>query len=87
MRPPETSRIFPLTSEESADTSHATRGEMFAGSIASNPSSGAFIMSANTPSVMRVRAAGAIALEVTPYPPSSAACTSVSPAMPAFAAE
>ena len=39
------------------------------------------------PSVIRVRATGAIAFTVTPYRPSSCAATSVIPAMPAFAAE
>ncbi|COZ27814.1 Uncharacterised protein [Mycobacterium tuberculosis] len=44
------------------------------------------IISANTVSVMRVRAAGAIALTVTPYRLISAAPTSVSAAIPALAA-
>ena len=39
------------------------------------------------PSVIRVLATGAIALTVTPYRPISWAATSVSPAMPALAAE
>ena len=39
---------------------------MFSGAISSKPSSGFCIMSANTSSVMRVRAEGAIALAVTP---------------------
>ncbi len=41
---------------------------------------------AKTSSVIRVRAAGAIALTCAPYRPSSAAATSVSPRMPALAA-
>lgn len=63
-----------------------TKGETFSGAIASNPSCGLAITSANTVSVMRVRAAGAIALTVTPYRLISAAPTSVSAAIPALAA-
>ena len=44
-------------------------------------------MSVKTPSVMRVRAAGAMALAVMPYRASSAAWISVSVAMPALADE
>ena len=57
---------LPVTPRESAEQSHATKGATFSGAIASKPASGAFMMSANTASVMRVRAAGAIAFEVTP---------------------
>ena len=41
-------------------------GATFAGSMASNPDSGWAIWSANTSTVMRVRADGARALAVTP---------------------
>ena len=64
--PPSTSNTRPVTSRESALPSHTTSGEMLAGSFASNPESGACMRSANTSSVMRVRAAGAIAFAVTP---------------------
>jgi hypothetical protein len=45
---------------------HTTSGETFSGAIASNPLSGRAISSANACSVIRVRAAGAIALTDTP---------------------
>jgi hypothetical protein len=65
--PPSISNTRPVTRRESTEPSHTTNGETLAGSIASNsPSAGAAIVSANTPSVMRVRAAGAMALAVTP---------------------
>lgn len=51
---------------ESVLPSQTTRGETFSGAMASTPSSGAAIMSAKTVSVMRVRAAGAMALTVMP---------------------
>ncbi|CFE82466.1 Uncharacterised protein [Mycobacterium tuberculosis] len=86
MMPPSTSNTFPVTSRDSALPSHTTKGETFSGAIASNPSCGLAIISANTVSVMRVRAAGAIALTVTPYRLISAAPTSVSAAIPALAA-
>ena len=60
--PPSTSNTRPVTSRESALPSQTTSGEMFAGSLTSKPASGAFMRSANTSSVMRVRADGAIAL-------------------------
>ncbi|GDY82434.1 hypothetical protein SAVCW2_16330 [Streptomyces avermitilis] len=54
--------------------------------MASKPASGAAIVPAKARSVIRVRAAGAIAFTWTPYRASSAAATSVSPTIPAFAA-
>ena len=76
---PSISITRPVTSPASAEASHATIGELSSGSAMSEVS--------KAPSVIRVRATGAIALTVTPYRPSSWAATSVSPAMPAFAAE
>ncbi len=65
--PPSTSKTRPVTSRDSSLTNHATNGAMFSGAIASNsPSAGAAIVSANTVSVIRVRAAGAMAFAVTP---------------------
>ena len=64
--PPSTSNTRPVTSAASALPSHTTSGEMLAGSFASKPASGACMRSANTASVIRVRAAGAIAFAVTP---------------------
>ena len=64
--PPAISKVQPVTPFDSALASQTTSGDTFAGSIASKPDSGAFIMSAKTPSVMRVRADGAIAFEVIP---------------------
>lgn len=73
---------------DSAEPSQTTRGETFSGAMASNPpSAGLAIVSAKTCSVMRVRAAGAIALTVMPYRPNSAAPTRVNAAIPALAAE
>jgi len=55
--------------------------------MASKASSvGLAMVPAKTPSVIRVRAAGAIAFAVTPYAPISAAACTVSSAMPALAA-
>ena len=51
---------------QSSEASHATTGELLAGSIASNASSLSAIISGNAPSVIRVRATGAIALTLTP---------------------
>ena len=88
MMPPSTSNTRPVTSAEASEPSHATSGDTLAGSMASNaPSSGVAIISANASSVMRVRAAGAMALAVTPMRPSSAACTSVRLAIAPLAAE
>ena len=56
----------PVTSFDSALPSHTTSGETLAGSIVSKPLSGLAIISANTSSVMRVRAEGAMALAVMP---------------------
>ena len=79
--PPSASNTRPVASH-SADPSQTTRGETFSGAIASKtPSSGAAIVAAKTCSVMRVRAAGAIALTPTPYRPSSAAATRVRPTL------
>ena len=64
--PPSTSKTRPVTSRDSVLPSHTTSGETLPGSFGSKPSSGAAMRSANTSSVMRVRAAGAIALAVTP---------------------
>ena len=49
-----------------ADPSQTTSGETFSGAIASKPSPGAAMVSAKVCSVIRVRAAGAIALTWTP---------------------
>ncbi len=46
--------------------SQATSGETFSGAMASKPAAGAVMTPAKSVSVMRVRAAGAIALAVTP---------------------
>ena len=64
--PPAISKVQPVMPFDSLLPSHTTSGETFAGSIPSKPDSGAFIMSAKTPSVMRVRADGAIAFDVMP---------------------
>ena len=64
--PPSTSNTRPVTSRESALPSHTTSGEMLAGSFGVEAAVGRGMRSANTSSVMRVRAAGAIALAVTP---------------------
>ena len=66
MAPPETSKTRPVTSRDSGLPSHTTSGATFSGAMRSKPCSGAFIMSAKTASVMRVRAEGATALAVTP---------------------
>ena len=67
MMPPSTSNTRPVTSLDCADPSHTTRGATFSGAMASKaPASGAAMVSANTASVIRVRAAGAMALAVTP---------------------
>lgn len=90
IRPASASKTRPVTPSLAAEPSHTTSGDTFSGAIASNapaPSPGAAIVSANVCSVIRVRAAGAIALAWTPYRPSSAAATSVRPTIPAFAAE
>lgn len=88
IRPASASKTRPVTPSLAAEPSHTTSGDTFSGAIASNsPSPGAAIVSANVCSVIRVRAAGAIALTWTPYRPISAAATSVRPTMPAFAAE
>ena len=51
---------------QSSEASQATTGELFAGSIASKASSPApAIISGNAPSVILVRATGAIALTAT----------------------
>src|SRR5699024_342437 len=68
--PPSTSKTRPVTSPEASEPSHTTSGETLAGSMASKePSSGGAIWEA-MPSpaevVIRVRAAGAIALAVMP---------------------
>src|SRR6478609_4019029 len=85
--PPSTSKTRPVTPADSIDPSQTTSGATFSGAITSNASSsGSAMVSANTASVMRVRAAGAIAFAVTPYRPSSADSTIVSAAMPALAA-
>ncbi len=76
--PPSISNTRPVTCPEASEASHATTGELSSGSGRSAP---------KTPSVIRVRATGAIALTVTPTRPSSAAATSVSVAIPPFAAE
>ena len=65
--PPSTSNTLPVTPALSADPSQATSGATFSGAMASKlPSAGTAIISAKGPSVMRVRAAGAMAFAVTP---------------------
>ena len=66
--PASTSNTRPVIPAESGDPSHTTRGATFSGAISSKASgsSGAAMVAANTCSVMRVRAAGAMALTVTP---------------------
>ncbi|CAB5031090.1 unannotated protein [freshwater metagenome] len=86
--PPSTSKTRPVTAADSAEPNQTTSGETFAGSIASKaPSSASAIMSLKASSVIRVRAAGASALAVTPIRPSSAACTKVRLAIAPLAAE
>ena len=66
--PPSISSTRPLMSQ-SSEASHATTGELLAGSIASKASAPPLtraIISGNAPSVIRVRATGAIALTLTP---------------------
>lgn len=88
IRPASTSKTRPLTPSLAAEPSHTTSGDTFSGAIASNPPSpGAAIACAKVRSVIRVRAAGAIALTWTPYRAVSSAATSVRPTIPAFAAE
>ena len=88
MIPPSTSNTRPVTSADADEPNQTTRGDTLAGSIASKaPSPTSAIMSAKASSVIRVRAAGASALAVTPMRPSSAACTSVRLAIAPFAAE
>nr|CRL71982.1 hypothetical protein CPGR_00793 [Mycolicibacter nonchromogenicus] len=55
-----------MTSLDSTLPSHTTSGLTFSGAIASKAWPWVFIMSANTVSVIRVRADGAIAFTVTP---------------------
>src|ERR1700735_1119357 len=64
--PPSTSNTWPVMSRDSLLPNQTTNGEMFSGAIASKSSSWVDIMSANTVSVIRVRADGAIAFTVTP---------------------
>jgi hypothetical protein len=66
MMPPSTSNTRPVTPLDSALPSQTTSGEMFSGAMASKSLSWVDIMSANTVSVMRVRADGAMALTLTP---------------------
>ena len=83
--PPSTSNTRPVTPPDSSLASHTTSGDTFAGSIASKPKSG-LVIDSNTPSVIWVRAAGAMAFTVTPYDCSSTAATWVRATMPALAA-
>jgi hypothetical protein len=62
--PPSTSNTRPVTSADSLLPSQTTSGAMFSGAIASKPSATRAIVSANTASVIRVRADGAIAFAV-----------------------
>lgn len=64
--PPSTSNTLPVTSRDSVLPSHTTSGETFSGAIASKSWPWVDIISANTVSVIRVRAEGAIAFTVTP---------------------
>src|SRR5262252_2557463 len=84
-RPPITSKTRPVTPFDSALASHTTTGETFSGAMTSKPRSGRFIASGKRSSVIRVRAAGAMALAVTPYRPSSAEATVVKATSPALA--
>ncbi len=67
MRPASTSKTRPVTAADSGEPNQTTSGDTFSGAMASQlPSVGAAMVSANTSAVMRVRAAGASALAVTP---------------------
>src|SRR5215472_1291517 len=84
-RPPMTSKTRPVTPLDSTLASQTTTGETFSGAMTSKPRSGRFIASGKRCSVIRVRAAGAMALAVTPYRPSSAEATVVKATSPALA--
>lgn len=87
IRPPSASKTRPFTPAEASEPSHTTSGDTFSGAIASNsPAAGAAMVRAKVSSVIRVRAAGAMALTWTPYRPISSAATSVRPRIPALAA-
>lgn len=66
IRPPSASKTRPVTPALDGEPSQTTRGETFSGAMASKPASGAVMVSAKVRSVIRVRAAGAIALTWTP---------------------
>jgi hypothetical protein len=66
MRPASASKTRPVTPSLAAEPSQTTRGETFSGAIASKPVAGAAMVVAKVRSVMRVRAAGAMALTWTP---------------------
>ncbi|MNY67967.1 hypothetical protein D3C86_2056540 [compost metagenome] len=66
IRPPCSSKTWPVTSADWALASQTTVGATLAGSLASKPSSGACMAAAKAVSVIRVRAAGARALAVIP---------------------
>src|SRR6185437_3657769 len=89
MRPPPTSKTWPVTGFDSALPSQTTSGATLSGPRRSAPAEGA---AAGLPgraivAVIRVRAVGEMALAVTPYRPSSRASPIVIAARPAFAAE
>jgi hypothetical protein len=74
----------PETSAAASDSSQTTTGATLAGSSGSN--SPGKVRSPKAPSVIRVRAPGAIALTRTPYRASSSAVITLKAATPALAA-
>lgn len=66
IRPPSASNTRPVTPAEASAPSHTTSGDTFSGAIASNAPAVSAMVSAKARSVIRVRAAGAIALTWTP---------------------
>src|SRR5690606_12290432 len=84
--PPSTRSTAPVSQPDSCETSQATTGEEFAGSIGSQPSVSLWPAIA-LPAVIRVYAMGEIALAVTPYRAASIAVTMVRLAIPALRSE
>src|SRR6185437_16510735 len=86
IRPPPTSKTWPVTGFDSALPSQTTSGATLSGPRRSAPAAGGLPGRAIV-AVIRVRAVGEMALAVTPYRPSSRASPIVIAARPAFAAE
>ena len=61
--PPPRSKRRPVPPADCSGPSHTNSGEQLAGSMASNSPARTSAIESNTPSVMRVRAEGAMALE------------------------